>query len=227
VERMRWSIESIINASAAGKTIVIHAFPGPAGALIKDPTGQNEPMFPVRGNTSTGNTFKVAQWAGSERVPEDADACRQASADRLVESLAPFLIVANEHVFFGYGWFYNLEDGYIPCKEGIECGMPGKWFPEYTRPLGVPLGPATKDSTGVKWTREFAHASVSIDLTDRTASKIEWHAVGDAFPPFTSKSTYTSGAVPASDSDPTVDAPQGADTGIELLASHRYTTNVN
>ena len=101
VERMRWSMESIINASSAGKTIVIHAFPGPAGALVN-----GGPMFPVRGNQSNPvpalrNDFRVAQWGGAERVPEDAEACRQASAARLVESLAPFLIVANENVFFG------------------------------------------------------------------------------------------------------------------------------
>ena len=175
-ERMRWSMESIINASTAGKTIVIHSFPGPAGAIIKNATtGKAEPLFPVRGKDKTfhGNNFRVAQWAGAVPVPADAQGCREASAARLVESLAPFLIVVNENVFFGYGWFYDLEDGYIPCKEGVECGMPNEWFPEYTRPLGAPLGPAQKDASGMKWTRDFAHASVSVDLTDRTASKIE------------------------------------------------------
>jgi hypothetical protein len=108
VERMRWSMESIINASSAGKTIVIHAFPGPAGALV-----DGGPLFPVRGNQSNPipylrNDFHVAQWGGAERVPEDADACRQASAARLVESLAPFLIVANENVFFG-------------CESSLSC----------------------------------------------------------------------------------------------------------
>ena len=29
--------------------------------------------------------------------------------------------MATERVFFGYGWFYNLEDGYLPCPAGIEC----------------------------------------------------------------------------------------------------------
>ena len=62
-------------------------------------------------------------------------------------SLAPFLIVATERVFFGYGWFYNLEDGYIPCPKEIECGMPTEWFPEYSKPLGEPLGAATTDAS--------------------------------------------------------------------------------
>lgn len=62
-------------------------------------------------------------------------------------SLAPFLIVATERVFFGYGWFYNLEDGYIPCPKEIECGMPTEWFPEYSKPLGEPLAAATTDAS--------------------------------------------------------------------------------
>jgi hypothetical protein len=107
VVKMRYSFESIINASNAGKTIVIHAFPGPAGANDQAQGG----MFPTRGDTATGNTFHVAAWAGPVQVPQTAEECRAAAAARLVESLAPFLIVASERVFFGYGWFYNLEDG--------------------------------------------------------------------------------------------------------------------
>ena len=88
--------------------------------------------------------------------------------------MAPFLIVATERVFFGYGWFYNLEDGYIPCPPHIECGMPSEWFPEYSRPLGAPLGPPTTDATKTVWQRRFAHASVSVDLRNRSLSKIVW-----------------------------------------------------
>ena len=133
-------------------------------------------MFPLRGNTTPGslNAFHVAQWAGSERVPESADACRIAAAERLVQSLAPFLIVANERTFLSYAWFYNLEDGYIPCKQGFECGMPEQWFPEFRKPLGAPAGPAESDSTRTVWTRTFAHATVFVDLRNRTASRIDW-----------------------------------------------------
>eukprot|EP01052_Picozoa_sp_SAG31_P010116 SAG31_NODE_545_length_14238_cov_15.518849_3_plen_480_part_00 len=170
--KMRWSFEAIINASAAGKTVVIHAFPGPAG--------KNDPlqggMFPTRGDVATKNTFHVAAWAGPEPVPTDAAACRAVAADKLVQSLAPFLIVVTERVFFGYGWFYNLEDGYLPCPAEIECGMPHEWFPEYSKPLGPPKGPATPDAEKNVWTRSFAHADVSVDLRDRSLSKIVWHS---------------------------------------------------
>jgi hypothetical protein len=63
------------------------------------------------GSSENNGHFHVAAWAGPTPVPKEADACRAASAEKLVESLAPFLIVASERVFFGYGWFYNMEDG--------------------------------------------------------------------------------------------------------------------
>lgn len=170
VEKMRFSFESIENASAAGKTVVVHAFPGPAGT-----TAGGEGMFPIRGNTATGNIFHAAAWAGPIPLPESADAVRAVTATRLVESLAPFLIVASERVFFSYGWFYNMEDGYIPCKAGVECGMPASWFPEYGRPLGPPNGPATSDSSKTVFVRDFKYASIHVDLRNRSASRIDWY----------------------------------------------------
>jgi hypothetical protein len=162
-EKMRFSMDAIINASAAGKTVMIHSFPGPATV-----------PFPTIGDAATHNTFRAASWAGKIPAPTDATAARAASQARLVESLAPFLIVATERVFFGYGWFYNIEDGYIPCPSHIECGMPNEWFPEFSKPIGEPRGPATTDAERNVWTRRFAHANVTIDLRDRTLSHIGW-----------------------------------------------------
>ena len=161
-DRMKKVMHSIVNASKAGKTISIHAFPGPATV-----------PFPARGPPE--NQFKVASWKGDTPVPNGTDDCRQAAADRLVESLAPFLIVASETTFFSYAWFYELQDGYIPCKEGTECGMPSEWYPEFRRPLGPPSSDAVIDETGYIWKREFQHCSVYVDLNDRTASSITWH----------------------------------------------------
>ena len=69
-------------------------------------------------------------WVGSGDsnttwTAQNAEECRVAASARLVESLAPFLIVASERVFFSYActWRYVLEGGIIPCPEGVECGM--------------------------------------------------------------------------------------------------------
>ena len=113
-----------------------------------------------------------ASWAGSEAVPTTLDAVKKASSERLVESIAPFLIVANERVFLTYAWFYRIQDGYIPCKTGVECAMPSEWYPEFTQPLGPPKGAALQN--GTLWTREFEHTSVYVDLRDRAASRITW-----------------------------------------------------
>ena len=159
VTLMEASFKNIIAASNAGHMVVIHSFPGPA-------------TVPFNRIGTVDNGFRINSWAGPVKAPTTADAVRKAAADRLVESLAPFLIVANERVFLGYAWFYSVEDGYIPCKAGVECAMPSEWYPEFTRPLGPPKGAALQN--GTIWTREFEHASVYVDLRDRTASRITW-----------------------------------------------------
>jgi hypothetical protein len=45
-------------------------------------------------------------------------------------------------------------------------------YAEFDRPLGPPKGDATWE--GLTATREFAHASVRVDLTTRQA-RIDWH----------------------------------------------------
>ena len=156
---MEKSFKNIIAASNAGHPVILHLYPGPATVPFN--------------RIGTGyNTFVSASWAGPVKLPTTADAIRKAASDRLVESLAPFLIVANERVFFSYAWFYSVEDGYIPCKAGVECGMPSEWYPEFTQPLGPPKGAALQN--GTIWTREFEHASVYVDLRDRSASRITW-----------------------------------------------------
>eukprot|EP00117_Sycon_ciliatum_P046790 scpid81102/ scgid33477/ len=159
VRMMELTFETVINASNAGHSMILHAFPGPATAPFS--------------NRGTGdNVFRVAKWLGKTPVPEDPAAVRQAAADLLVQSLAPFLIVANERVFFSYGWFWNIEDGYIPCSGNIECGMPSTWYKEFGQPLGNPKGAALRN--GTVWTRQFEHASVYVDLADRTKCRVDW-----------------------------------------------------
>lgn len=103
VEKMRFSFDAIINASGMGKTIAIHAFPGPA-------------FVPFNSIGPAGDTFTVASWAGPVKSPTDPALARAASQERLVESLAPFLIVANEHVFFSFGWVRDLDYHDISCE---------------------------------------------------------------------------------------------------------------
>eukprot|EP00935_MAST-01C_sp_MAST-1C-sp1_P001129 g1129.t1 len=119
----------------------------------------------------------IASWAGPVRGPQTLEAAKQAMADRLVESLAPFLIVVTETVFFGYGWFYGIESGYTPCDGAnrTQCLAPDGWFPEYSKRLGAPKGAATQSGPdGMVWRREFAGASVFVDLRNRSACSVVW-----------------------------------------------------
>jgi len=87
-------------------------------------------------------------------------------------SIAVFLVCAEK-----YSYLY-LHDGYSVNKLGRGKGCASKmWLkrlPEYDRPLGPPKGPAVRD--GYVFTREFAHASVRLDLTAKEG-RIEWEVM--------------------------------------------------
>jgi hypothetical protein len=167
-DRFNTFLEGVINASAAGKPVVLHFSPGPSNVPIFKYPQEPSPSY---------NTFLALQWEGptgsAQNVNTTADAVRANAKKALVGALAPFLIVASELVFFQYSWFYELQDGNIPCQVGIECGMPNEWYAEYSKPLGAPTGRAVKN--GYVWTREFAHASVYVDARSRSSAKITWH----------------------------------------------------
>ena len=149
---------------------VLHFSPGPSfPPIVHYPQHPSPPW----------NSFLALDWPGhwagttASGNFSSADDVRKAAADSLVQTLAPFLIVASERVFLQYAWFYQAQDGNFPCPAGIECGMPSSWYPEFSKPLGAPKGAAVKN--GHVWTREFGHASVYVDVRSRTASKVTWH----------------------------------------------------
>lgn len=79
-------------------------------------------------------------------------------------TLAAFLIVMGEYSYWGMG------DGW-----GI-ASFP--WYPEFDRPLGKPLGPATALGNG-KYFRRFEHLNVSLDTTPGAqVGTIQWHGLG-------------------------------------------------
>jgi hypothetical protein len=86
--------------------------------------------------------------------------------ERLTYALALFLICAEPHSYF------MLSDGY-----GVDNGRSDLWMqeiPEYNFPLGAPQGTAVQD--GYVYRREFAHASVAVDIK-KEAADISWKHV--------------------------------------------------
>ncbi|WP_144059098.1 putative glycoside hydrolase [Rhodopirellula sp. SWK7] len=75
--------------------------------------------------------------------------------------LAMFLICAEQYSYF------DLKDSYDAKASKTWMKHPS----EYDRPLGAPNGPAVRD--GYKYTRQFAHASVRLDIETQTGN-IVW-----------------------------------------------------
>lgn len=85
----------------------------------------------------------------------------EAATRRFNYLLAIFLICAEKQSYF------CAHDGYDAKKSKVWMKHP----PEFERPLGAPKGPAVR--ADYVYTREFAHASVRLDLETQTG-KIDW-----------------------------------------------------
>lgn len=81
--------------------------------------------------------------------------------EKMTFPLACFLIGAQRHAYFCYGWGYNADDGQL-----IE-------YPEFGRRLGAPEGNARRIGESWVFTRRFEHALVRVDLEQREAN-IVW-----------------------------------------------------
>ena len=75
-------------------------------------------------------------------------------------SLAAYLVGASEYSYYSCTEGWGFHDGW------------DVWSPDFDRPLGAPLGPATRTKGG-RWTRKFASGThVWLDTADQTDS--EW-----------------------------------------------------
>ena len=83
----------------------------------------------------------------------------QLARERITFPLACFLISAQPGCHFCYSWGYRENDGGLAA------------YAELNRPLGPPVSDARWD--GLAATRQFAHASVWIDVATKQA-RIDW-----------------------------------------------------
>jgi len=111
-----------------------------------------------------GKIVLVKAWPGfSYREPEmmrkPYEELAKLARERITFPLACFLVAAQPHSYFCYTWGYREHHGTF------------EWYPEFDKPLGPPLGEARR--TGWTYRRDFAHASVFVDLEARTG-RVEW-----------------------------------------------------
>ncbi len=98
-------------------------------------------------------------WLNKRKMERPAKELAKEAKEKMTFSLACFLIAAQEHSYFCYSWGYREQHGSLVD------------YPQFRRPLGKPMGNAVRD--GWQFSRSFEHASVSIDVSKRTA-RIDW-----------------------------------------------------
>ncbi len=113
---------------------------------------------------------------GGEPTPTTIAGWRNALRSHFAFAQALFLSVAEPNAFWFYGaTWYESHTGYIDCPEDrTTCPTPPEWYPDLQKPLGPPLGPRVEVSPYV-WRREFAHASVLLDLNMPNRSSTTYH----------------------------------------------------
>ena len=122
------------------------------------PSGpQNWPAYASGTQPCGTNCSAAEQYAG----------WRSALVKYLPFNLAAFLTVAQENTWFTQAVWYEDRQGFIPCPDAPDtCATPADFYAEYLdRPLGPPLG-ARRKVAAYRWTREFEHATVTLDLDD-------------------------------------------------------------
>ena len=112
-----------------------------------------------------GKFVVVKGWPGfnfteRDRMQRPRAELLQLAREAITFPLACFLVAAQPGSHFCYSWGYVHDQGMLDS------------YPELERPLGPPKGDATWQ--GLTATREFAHASVSVDLATKQA-RIDWH----------------------------------------------------
>ncbi len=134
------------------------------GFKTDSPTDIKADLDSIALAAAKGKFVVIKGWPGFNWL--DQDMMRRPYADllklareRLTFPLACFLVAAQPGSHFCYSWGYREEHGMLDA------------YPEFDRPLGPPKADAKWQ--GLTATREFAHASVWVDLTTKKA-RIDW-----------------------------------------------------
>ena len=70
-------------------------------------------MDPPASTAQTSST--CLSWASAEKIPHSPDATRLAVQQKIVQTLAPFLIVVEPNVFFSYAWYVGTRGHPLCC----------------------------------------------------------------------------------------------------------------
>jgi hypothetical protein len=109
---------------------------------------------------SAADATKIDDTRGRVDKPE-------AMEERVNYLISLFLVCAERYSYL------SIHDGYSADVRRGECQSKVwlKRFPQYDKPLGPPLGPATRE--GFVYTRRFEHVDVMVDLETKKA-RLDW-----------------------------------------------------
>jgi hypothetical protein len=113
----------------------------------------------VKGKSVIIKGWPGFNWLDKEMMKRPHDELLRLAREQITFPLACFLVGAQPGSHFGYSWGYTDRMGALDS------------YPELDRPLGPPKSDAVWD--GLTATREFAHASVWINLPTKQA-RIDW-----------------------------------------------------
>lgn len=113
----------------------------------------------ARGKFAVLKGWPGFNWLDREMMARPRSELLALARERVTFPLACFLVAAQPGSLFAYSWGYTADHGMLEP------------YAEFARKLGPPAGAARWD--GLSASRDFAHASVRVDLASRTA-QIDW-----------------------------------------------------
>ena len=145
-------------------------------------TAMDTLMSLVRSKLLSNNTLQIKGWVGPTisqpgkwptqmHTPAPGAERQQAMAERFNSELALFLLVAEDHMWWLYSWFWGF-DSFVPGQP--DSDVPPNFFPQAKCQLGLPKGPPTRLEGTWTYTRKYEHADVFVDLTNRTACRVDF-----------------------------------------------------
>ena len=145
-------------------------------------TMMDEAISMLESQLVTNRTIHVKGWPGpivQQRdkyppnipTPSTPAELQQVAGVRFNSELALFLLTAQPGYFWVYSWFWGFDD-YVPNES--DSSVPADFFPQAKCHLGAPKGGPARVLGTWTYKREFEHASVFVDLKNRTASRVSF-----------------------------------------------------